>query len=147
MYITETTGAILIAFLAFFAWSEIQSRLAKGCTRSKDPEAPDSPRRLSFRGWKFQTAAKSPEVVATQGKPLTDSLTLELSSVAGLSKLATYKQFYNKLHNLERYPEVLPECRELLLSFLSSTLGDALRDPNSGILSVEEFSRQGLVTS
>lgn len=58
--------------------------------------------------------------------------------------METHKLLYYKLHNLERHPDVLPQSRELLLSLLSSTLADALGEPESGILTVEEFSREGL---
>ncbi|KZM27475.1 uncharacterized protein EKO05_0005245 [Ascochyta rabiei] len=144
MYIIQTTTAVLIAFLALLAWDEVRNRLSKGRTRNKDPEAPDSPRRLSFRGWRFKVVEKSPEVVVTKGKPLVPKPTVEIPSVADVNELWTYKRLYHKLHNLEHHFEILPECRELLLSFLSSTLDDALRDPDSGILSVKEFSREEL---
>ena len=65
MFVIQTTIAVLIAFLALLAWSEYQNRLAKGRSKSKDPEAPDNPRRLSFKGWKFKAAEKTSENVAT----------------------------------------------------------------------------------
>ncbi|XPS92728.1 hypothetical protein M3J09_002110 [Ascochyta lentis] len=144
MYIIQTTPAILIAFLALLAWSEVRNRLAKGRSRNKDPEISDSPGRLSFKGWRFKPAEKSVSGVATQEKPIVDKPTVEPSSVAELNELKTYKQLYYKLHNLEHHSEILPECRGLLLSLLSSTLSDALQDPDSGILSVKEFSRKDL---
>ncbi|KAJ4343418.1 hypothetical protein N0V95_006642 [Ascochyta clinopodiicola] len=144
MYIIQTTTAILIAFLALLAWSEVRNRLAKGRTKNKDPEAPGNPRRLSFKGWKFKFAEKIPEAVITQEKSFVPASTVETPSMADPNELWTYKQLYHKLHNLEHRSEILPECCELLLSFLSSTLSDALRNPDSGILSVKEFSRKGL---
>lgn len=144
MYIIQTTTAILIAFLALLAWSEVRNRLAKGRSRSKDPEAPDSPRRLSLKGWRFKTAEKSPQNVATQKKPPIDEPSPKAPAVTESAELKAYKQLYYKLHNLEQHPEILPECCELLVSFLSSTIGEALEDTGSTILSVETFSRDRL---
>ncbi|KAF3053840.1 hypothetical protein E8E11_010791 [Didymella keratinophila] len=144
MYIIQTTTAILIAFLALLAWSEVRNRLAKGRSRSRDPEAPDSPRRLSFKGWRFKIAEKSPQAVATQEKPPIDKPSLKALAVTESAELKAYKQLYYKLHNLEQHPEILPECRELLVSLLSSTIGEALEDTGSTILSVDTFSRDRL---
>jgi hypothetical protein len=144
MYIIQTTTAILIAFLALLAWSEVRNRLAKGRTRSKDPEAPDSPRRLSFKGWRFKPAEKRPQTGATQEKPHINKPSPESPAVTESAELKAYKQLYYKLHNLEQHPEVLPECRELLVSFLSSTIGEALEDTGSTILSVDTYSRDRL---
>ena len=144
MYIIQTTTAILIAFLALLAWSEVRNRLAKGRSRSRDPEAPDSPRRLSFKGWRFKAAEKSPQVVATAEKPRINDPDANVSTVVESRELKAYKQLYYKLHNLEQHPEILPECRELLLSFLSSTISDALEIAGSTILSVDTFSRDRL---
>lgn len=118
--------------------------MAKGRTPNKDPEVAESPRRLSFKGWKFKTAERRPQLVATQEKPSISRPIIKTPSVPEDKELRSYKQLYHKLHNLECHPEVLPECYELLLSLLSSTLFDALHDPGSGILSVESFSRENL---
>jgi hypothetical protein len=144
MYIIQTTTAILIAFLALLAWSEVRNRLAKGRSRSKDPEAPDSPRRLSFKSWRFKSAEKSPQAVATQGKPSIYKRSPKVPEVTESAELKAYKQLYYKLHNLEQHPEILPECRELLVSLLSSTIGEALKDTGSTISSVDNFSRDRL---
>lgn len=141
MFIIQTTTAILIAFLALLAWSEVRNRLAKGRTRSKDPEAPDSPRRLSFKGWRFKATEKT---IPITEKPPTDKLNTKIPTAEESSELKTYKLLYHKLHNLEGHREILPECRELLLSFLSSTIGEALENPGNTILSVDTFSRNRL---
>ncbi|KAF2995669.1 hypothetical protein E8E13_002256 [Curvularia kusanoi] len=145
MFIIQTTTAILIAFLALLAWSEVRNRLARGRSRSKDPEAPDSPRRLSFKGWRFKAAEKkSPGDAITAEKAPIDKLDTETPTLAESTELRTYKQLYYKLHNLEANREILPECRELLLSFLSTTISEALEDSGSTILSVDTFSRARL---
>ncbi|KAF3032703.1 hypothetical protein E8E12_001020 [Didymella heteroderae] len=144
MYIIQTTTAILIAFLALLAWSEVQNRLAKRSSRSRDPEAPDSPRRLSFKGWRFKVAEKSPRTVATQEKPPSNGVSPRAPAAADSPELKAYKLLYYKLHNLEQHSEILSECRELLVSLLSSTIGEALEDTGSTILSVATFSRNRL---
>jgi hypothetical protein len=107
-------------------------------------EVPDSPRRLSFKGWRFKTAEKSPQAVAAQEKPPVAEPSLKAAAVTESAELKVYKQLYYKLHNLEQHPEILRECRELLVSLLSSTIGEALQVKGSAILSVDTFSRDRL---
>src|SRR5690348_2796134 len=108
MYIIQTTTAILIAFLALLAWSEVRNCLARGRSRSKDPEAPDSPRRLSFKGWRFKAPQKSPHAVATQEKPPTGESSLKAPVVTEPAELRAYKLLYHKLHKLEQHRGILP---------------------------------------
>ncbi|KAL1791833.1 hypothetical protein ACET3X_009584 [Alternaria dauci] len=133
MFILPTTTAILIAFLAIIAYSEVKNRLAKGRSRRKDLETPGSPTIPASNDIKptLQDAnlEKGPGFRTTQ--PIDE-------------ELERYKQIYYKLHHLENHSEILPECRELLLSLLSSTITDAVKEPRSGILSVGRFSRDGL---
>ncbi|KAI4641514.1 hypothetical protein J4E93_007610 [Alternaria ventricosa] len=133
MYILQTTTAVLIAFLAVIAYSEVRNRLAKGRSRRKDLETPGSP-----------TIPATNDV-----KPPVHDGNLEKSSILQTtrpcdSELERHKQLYYKLHHLEHHPEILPECRELLLGLHSSTIADAVKECNSGILTVEQFSREGL---
>ncbi|KFY33215.1 hypothetical protein V494_07825 [Pseudogymnoascus sp. VKM F-4513 (FW-928)] len=62
-----------------------------------------------------------------------------------LDELKSIKQLYYQLHNLEKFPEVLPRAKRLLVSLLeeTSTAGRAL-PLHDTILSVESFSRHGL---
>lgn len=144
MYIIQTTSAILIAFLALLAWSEVRNRLAKGRSRNKDPEAPDSPRKLSFKGWRFKNAEKKTQIAATSEEIPISDLHPEAVTETESPELTSYKQLYYKLHNLEKHPEILSECRELLLSFFSLTISEALEDAGSTILSVDSFARDRL---
>ncbi|KAF7511157.1 hypothetical protein GJ744_005388 [Endocarpon pusillum] len=59
-------------------------------------------------------------------------------------ELRIYKDFYYKLQNLERFPETLPQSRDLLLSLLTEALADALKKPEQGILSVEHYTSENL---
>ncbi|KAI8936480.1 hypothetical protein NX059_006885 [Plenodomus lindquistii] len=133
MFILQTTTAVLIAFLALLAYNEVQNRLAKGRSRKKDLESPGSPTILA-------AADEKHPVSQISGEEPTAS-----SENTGIDKeMQAHKLLYHKLHNLEQYPEILPESRQLLLSLLSSTLEDALKEPASGILKVQEFTRKGL---
>lgn len=134
MFILQTTTAVLIAFLAVLAYNEVRNRLARGRSERKDLEVPPSPPSQPLRS-DFKLPA-SAFVVNPVPEPF-DSQVFN-------TETETYKQLYYKLHNLEQYPEILPECRHLLLSLLSSTLAEALQDPCSGILSVRTFSRHDL---
>ncbi|EMD61356.1 hypothetical protein COCSADRAFT_96304 [Bipolaris sorokiniana ND90Pr] len=133
MYILQTTTAVLIAFLAILAYNEVRNRLVRNWPRRKDLETPHSPIRP----------------VASDIKPFIPdhSLNKSLDSVEPDvidEDLARFKQLYYKLHNLEYYPEIIPECRELLLGLFSSTIADAIKEPDNTILSVERFSPDSL---
>ncbi len=61
-------------------------------------------------------------------------------------EIRLYKDFYFKLQNLERFPEILPQARDLLISLFSRTLADARTELEPGILSVEQYTRESLKT-
>lgn len=145
MFVIQTTTAVLIAFLALLAWNEVRNRLVKVRLRNKDPEAPDSPRRLSFRSWKFKHAEKTLENVATSERRPVDEPHVYTPTTTESIELKSYKQLYHKLHNLEANRDILPGCRVLLLSFLSSTISEALQDSGNTILSINKFSRDSLI--
>lgn len=133
MYILQTTTAVLVAFLAIVAYSEVRNRLARNWPRRKDLETPHSPARppagdikLPIPDGSLDTSAGFHEANSTNGE------------------LERLKQLYHKLHNLEYHPEVITECRELLLALFSSTITDALKEPDDTILSVERFSLDSL---
>jgi hypothetical protein len=134
MFILQTTTAVLIAFLALLAYNEVCNRLAKGRSRRKDLETPGSPT--------ISVANDAKPPIIDHGVPALAVAPEEEQPVN--HELEAHKQLYYKLHNLEHHPEILPDCRELLLSLLSSTLTDASKEPESGILSVETFTRDGL---
>jgi hypothetical protein len=135
MFILQTTIAVLIAFLAVIAYDQVRNRLAKGRLCRRDLETPPSP---------------DTKPVPNDGKPFVDSDVLDVVEeqhnvkTAMNAEMEHQKQLYFKLHNLERYPDIVPECRTLLLSLLSSTLADALKEPSSEILSISEFSHESL---
>jgi hypothetical protein len=133
MFILQTTTAVLIAFLALLAYNEVRNRLAKGRSRRKDLETPGSPTIPATNDVKPR--------ISDHGVP---ALSADAKNEPVDQEMGLHKQLYYKLHNLEHHPEILSECRELLLSLLSSTLTDASKDPESGILSVEKFSRDSL---
>jgi hypothetical protein len=133
MYILQTTIAVLIAFLALVAWNEVSNRLTKGRSRRKDLETPGSP-----------TIPVTNDVKPPIHHDDTAALSAPAEEEAGNKELMKYKQLYYKLHNLEHHPDILPECRSLLLSLLSETLDDALPNADSAILSVQVFSRDAL---
>lgn len=133
MYILQTTIAVLIAFLALVAWNEVSNRLTKGRSRRKDLETPGSPTIPVTNDVKPPIHQDAPAVLSASAKDETVD-----------KELKEYKQLYHKLHNLEHHSDILPECRTLLLSLLSETLGDALQNADSAILSVPEFSRDAL---
>lgn len=62
-----------------------------------------------------------------------------------LRKIRLYKNFYFKLQNLEQFPEILPDARDLLISLFSKTLVVARNQSEPGILSVEQYTREGLI--
>ena len=62
-----------------------------------------------------------------------------------VEELKALKQLYYQLHSLEKFPEVLPQAKRLLLSLLKETSAAAEALPeHESILSVQSFSRQDL---
>lgn len=58
-------------------------------------------------------------------------------------ELALYKRLYYQLHNLEQYPNVLPEARAVLLSIFAESLSEA---DGSGIIQWDTFDEETLRT-
>ncbi|KAH7082876.1 hypothetical protein BKA63DRAFT_403935 [Paraphoma chrysanthemicola] len=132
MFILQTTIAILISFLAVLAYNEIRNRLAKGRSRRKDLETPGSPSIPATHNVKPHASPSGAESLSASRERPFDS------------KVEAHKQLYYKLHNLEHYAEVLPECRSLLVSLLSETLHEALQTSEDSILSIKAFSHDSL---
>lgn len=61
-----------------------------------------------------------------------------------VQEMQMYKELYFKLQNLDQYPEILPQARDLLISMFSETLAASVKNPTAGILSVERYTRDGL---
>ncbi|KAF7854666.1 hypothetical protein EAF04_010235 [Stromatinia cepivora] len=59
-------------------------------------------------------------------------------------QMQLHKELYYKLQNLEDYPEVLSQSRDLLISLFSETLTGALQNPGHGILAVEHYTRDAV---
>ena len=60
------------------------------------------------------------------------------------SQLLLYKDLYHKLHNLEQFPGILPSCRDILIKLLTKTLQKEHENAQSGILSIQTYTRQRL---
>lgn len=133
MFILQTTTAVLISFLAVIAYNEVRNRLAKGRSRRKDLETPGSP-----------IIPITSDVKPPIDNDEVQALSTPTKQEPANPELQAHKKLYYKLHNLEHNPDILPECRQLLLSFLSSTLIDAFKEPEGGILSVKKFSHETL---
>ncbi|KAH7412102.1 hypothetical protein DE146DRAFT_674462 [Phaeosphaeria sp. MPI-PUGE-AT-0046c] len=129
MFILPTTAAVLVAFLALIAYNEIRNRLAKGRPQRRDLEIPSSP---------------TIPVTNDVKPPFEDGYPKLVDHETDSPELRGYKELYYKLHNLEHHPGILPKCRQTLLFLLSLTITDAVKEPDSGILSVPECSRGNL---
>ncbi|KAK7177836.1 hypothetical protein PSPO01_16114 [Paraphaeosphaeria sporulosa] len=135
MFVLHTTIAVLISFLAVIAYDKIRTRLSNGRPSRKDIEIPPSPTISTYDD------IKPPQT--TDGR---DILTLAEEDATANKDMQSYKQLYYKLHNLEHYTDILPECRELLLSLLSSTIAEAQKHEDDTILTIVKFSQEKLKT-
>lgn len=132
MSVLHTTTAVLISCLVVIAWDKIRTRLAKGRPRRKDVEIPLSPRIVPY-----YPCAKEGRSTVSQ----TDE------DVIANKELLSHKQLYHKLHCLENHPDILPECRKILLSLLSATIAKAKKHREDTILTLENFSPGKLQSS
>lgn len=80
----------------------------------------------------------------SKGRPPTPAVPESEREDPRVQQMQVHKLLYFKLQNLERYPEVLPQSRDLLISLLSEALDEACKEPDSGILFVKHFTRDGL---
>lgn len=90
---------------------------------------------------------RPPQVNALRDKKKTSNLPVPGREQENeeFKEILLYKDFYYKLQNLERFPEILPKARDLLISLFSKTLADARNQSEPGILSVEQYTREGLI--
>ena len=61
-----------------------------------------------------------------------------------LAEMQIHKELYFKLQNLEQYPDILPQARDMLISLFSEVLLMASKEPELNILSVKQYSQGGL---
>ena len=60
--------------------------------------------------------------------------------------ITVFKEFYFKLQNLEQFPDILPQARDLLLSLLAETLSRARSSLEPGILSIDSYTCESLTS-
>jgi hypothetical protein len=130
MFILQTSTAALLAFMVLLTYNQVRNRLAKIGARRKNLRTPGS----SIK------PVSDPMEDFTGMETLSDSSKKEKMN----KEMEAHKQLYHKLHNLEHHPEILPKCRQLLLSLLSTTLIEASKTPEPSILSIPTFSRTSL---
>lgn len=102
------------------------------CQSKAEAVKPEFPRR-TFSG----------STVDQKYAPLSATSKVETEN-ARLQEMQFHKELYFQLQNLDQYPHILPQARDLLISMFSETLAEAVKSPGSGILSVEKYSREGL---
>lgn len=61
-----------------------------------------------------------------------------------LAEMQIHKQLYFRLQNLEQYPDILPQARDMLISLFSEVLLEALKEPEMNILSIKQYSQDDL---
>ncbi|EON64430.1 hypothetical protein W97_03661 [Coniosporium apollinis CBS 100218] len=124
--------AIFLLCVAFSVVKAVEAAarlLTRKRNRKRDVERPPSPIVKPLSGEK-----SVPSQVALRDKP---------NDVESAS-LQEHKDLYYKLQNLERYPEILPRCRDILIQMFAETLTDAQEHPETGILSIECYTRENL---
>ena len=125
-------GFAFLLAAVFLIHSSIQ-KLLRRIPKRRDVESPATPQ---LKATSEKGNLPTPEVSQALSEPkLSTSETRQLNH---------YKSIYHKVQNLETYPTILPEARAELIALLSLTLSTALNTPSDGILSVSEFSREGL---
>jgi hypothetical protein len=61
------------------------------------------------------------------------------------TELENLKGLYYKVHNLERFPNVIGDARNTLLNLFSATLLSTQGDTNDNILRIDHFDRSALL--
>jgi hypothetical protein len=122
-----TIAAVAIVILLGQFWSNIRFQTSWGSNSDNRVSTSES----------FEKYAKK-----THGKWEAHN---EDSDEGVMEELKALKQLYYQLHSLEKFPEVLPRAKRLLLFLLKETSAAAEALPeHESILSVQSFSRQDL---
>lgn len=122
---------LVIAFIAFLGYTKVSFRSMSGQDAGTTIKIP-------------QNAKLELTVVPENKPPAMPGPTSGLSKIQS-EQMQGHKLLYFKLQNLEQYPEVLPQSRDLLVMLLSEALEAACKDSGSGILGVKAFTRDNLV--
>lgn len=109
MFVLHITIAVLLSILAVAAYDTIRSRILKSFLRRKELEVLPSKKLASYDFDKMPSSDVEKKFTISK-------------VVKAKEEMNLHEQLYYKLHNLEYYPGILPECRELLLSLLSSLI-------------------------
>ncbi|TKA49871.1 hypothetical protein B0A49_14045 [Cryomyces minteri] len=126
----QTLLLVVLAFAAVRACEAVARLFARSRARRRlDVESPSSPAIKPTIDEKDSAAQAVPA--------------LEQDN-AQLEEMQLHKDLYFKLQNLEQYPGILPQSWDLLISLLSETVADAQKQPNSGILSLSNYTRESL---
>ena len=123
--IPQTAFLFVLALIAVKAYEVVVKLLARSTARRRDVESPSSPKAQAVPDGKDAL----PELGPVSGH-----------SIAQLETMQLHKEMYHKLQNLEEYPDVFPRCWDLLISLLSETMSDALKQPHDGILSISKYT-------
>ena len=116
---------VILVFLPTKLYGATLSCLLRSWFAGKDVQSPHRPQVNAPRDEKDACNLAGPRREQDSGQP---------------RDLKLYKDLYFKLQNLERFPEILPQARDLLISLLTETLADALNSQEPGILSVEQYT-------
>lgn len=145
-FVVQTVLVLLLALVAVKAFEAVARLVARSRSGKKDLESPSSPAFKPTLGEKDAVPyarRESPEQDdAPSPQPVPD---VQQNSVQDQG-IQLHKDLYFKVQNLEDYPDALLQCWTLLISLFSETLDEALRHRDSGILSVQQYTQEDLVT-
>ncbi|KAJ9639550.1 hypothetical protein H2199_006585 [Coniosporium tulheliwenetii] len=127
--VLQSIFLLCVAFSVVKAIEAAARLLTRRQNQKRDVERPPSPIVKPLSGEK-----SVPSQVALRDK----SKDIESAS------LQEHKDLYYKLQNLERYPEILPRCRDILIQLFAETLTEAQERSESGILSIKCYTRENL---
>ena len=101
--------------------------------------------RSRFAGGAIQPPHRPPVNALCEGKHTSNLAVPEKEQDDQPGEIQLYKDVYFKLQNLDRFPEILPQARDLLISLLTETLAEAITGPDAGILSIEQYTPESLL--
>ena len=113
---------ILVSFASAWAARTLQEHCAGKALEQKGPEEhPDFVESLANENHIPKDTQSSAEVTG--------------------DSLSVYKALYHKVQSLEQHPDIIQESWSTLISFLDEAVASALQTPESGILSLNEYSK------
>ena len=98
-------------------------------------------------GERYSVPKQLSKLASTGSRDIDNTIPVRLDHEDASLEMLAHKDMYYKLHNLEKFPGILPAARNQLIAFFAETLDTASKErPDGSILRLNTYSREALTT-